>query len=263
MNFTIISNESILRRIPKFIDPRQKKILEGIIFGIDMFCISYTSLYSVLLQLSFDQESDNDSRFYSFVLCYISQILTVISRLRGLIPILIDDCKQEQVISQFMTSTESIRRVRNEFEHLNSKVDKLVKDNESVWGHLTWIYMYQEEFETNGTFYLHVLIPGFINDGNKQLFQNLPGLELKCPLGQITYYFLENKVIIDELFDLLSEYAVWLEKQLDSNIKIILEENKNKYSDIELSDALEPSARGFSGRFKMNCNPDIWQKQKL
>lgn len=35
MNFTIISDESILIKIPKCIDQRQKKNLEGIVFGFE------------------------------------------------------------------------------------------------------------------------------------------------------------------------------------------------------------------------------------
>jgi len=248
MHFKIIQEKSILRRLPICLNEKQKVILNGIVFGVDLFDLSYSSLFKSLWEISLNSNDENLETFSLSIVSDISLIINVISRLRGFIQIFAEN--PPPTIENFISHTESIRNLRNSLEHLNSKVDKLLKDKESVWGHLTWLSIPKISDPDNLIINSHIFIPGLISSGGPTIkLQNPCGKIIKNSICSVTYSFLQNEIVIDDLFESLSQAILFLEEQVLLNIDSTTKQVKGQYSKEDLEKALEPSAGGFYACF--------------
>lgn len=158
----MLSENSILRRIPSTLDPKQILFIDGIRHSVEMIDLAYSRLRKSLTHLALSQITPDDLRQMStHVFLDAWAMVDAIDRFRMLYSQMpgMTAVHSEPKIKPLNEVTQPFRELRNVADHLSQRADFVVSRNGSALGVLTWI----TGFEINPTaIWLCTLRPGTI-----------------------------------------------------------------------------------------------------
>ncbi|MDT5060531.1 MAG: hypothetical protein QOH63_990 [Acidobacteriota bacterium] len=141
----IVQANSPFRHLPVNLDRRQTLFLDGIRYAVEMIDLAYARLRQTLHQLSYldltnEHIKSDDSVMALRATAFLDawSIVDSINRFRVLIEQLPKLKKRDFNIDSFMRDTINILKLRNGVQHLPGEIQKLIQNNLTVWGTLSW-----------------------------------------------------------------------------------------------------------------------------
>lgn len=181
----MLSENSILRRIPSTLDPKQILFIDGIRHAVEMIDLAYSRLrenltYLALSQITPDQLRQTSTHVFLdawAIVDAIDRFRMLYSQMPGMTPV-----QSEPKIKSLAEITKPFRELRNVADHLSQRADFVVSKNGSALGVLTWI----TGFEINPlAIWLCTLRPGTIKAA-PEFHQDSILTTIDWPTDQIT-----------------------------------------------------------------------------
>lgn len=133
----LITADSALRHVPIDVPSKDKVMLDGVRYSIEIADRAHRRLRETLWIVSSKSEEDQVDRYVDMV-SDAWTIVDSIHRLRVL-------CEANSRLfnsgycREYAEVTKDVVLLRNSVQHMHSKLEKLVADKESAWGVLSWI----------------------------------------------------------------------------------------------------------------------------
>lgn len=136
----LVANESPLKNLPSILDKRQALLFDGLAHAVDIVGIAYSRLRSTLHEIGEVGRAEPEPTATVYLDSW--SCIDAIDRFRsllkgykggGIIP------KDDPAFEAFLTSTETVRKLRNVTDHVAARLDQLVSQNASVMGEISWI----------------------------------------------------------------------------------------------------------------------------
>ncbi len=150
----LINKNSVLFRLPKNLNSKQRLVLDGIRYSVQIADQSFLSLLNSLFMYSAIEPTLQSS---AAIFANAWSIVDSLTRLDKLLNCLTELHDQEP-IKQFREKAK-IKRMRNHIQHLDERFDKLVELRRPTWGTLTWI-RFEKDFLKSREFEHHTLTAG-------------------------------------------------------------------------------------------------------
>lgn len=153
----LINKNSVLFRLPKNLNSKQRLVLDGIRYSVQIADQSFLSLLNSLFMYSATEPTLQSS---AAIFANAWSIVDSLTRLDKLLNCLTELHDQEP-IKQFREKAKigKIKRMRNHIQHLDERFDKLVELRRPTWGTLTWI-RFEKDFLKSREFEHHTLTAG-------------------------------------------------------------------------------------------------------
>lgn len=135
----MISRDSILRRLPARLDPRQALFLDGIRHAGEIAGLAYPRLKATLTEIAVN-EHDSTEHLYTSAFLDAWSLVDVIDRFRALWALLPVTSRQAPPpgIQTFSELAQPIRDLRNVADHLAQRADYVVARKGTALGVLSW-----------------------------------------------------------------------------------------------------------------------------
>jgi hypothetical protein len=138
----LLGRQSVLRRIPVNIDPKQAIFLDGIRHAVEIMDVAYSRLRDTLTQLSLTPPtSDELSNISSHVFLDAWAFVDAVDRFRMLymqMPGIKFGAKKDG-IPTLQEATQEFRNLRNVADHLAQRADFVLSRNSAALGELSWL----------------------------------------------------------------------------------------------------------------------------
>lgn len=158
----MLSDDSILRRIPVTIEPKQALFIDGIRHAVEMIDLAYSRLRENLSNLALNPpKSGTLPKLVPYVFLDAWAMVDAIDRFRMLYSQMpgISFGESEPGIITLKDATKPFRELRNVADHLSQRADFVVSQGGAALGTLTWL----TGFEINPpTLWFCTLRPGTI-----------------------------------------------------------------------------------------------------
>ena len=176
----LIPDTSPLCRHPQALEPRQRLILDGIRYSVEITELAFRRLEEMLRTISQASEGSLPPAAFPRTLADIWTIIDSVNRLRTLVK-LMPKAMEVDYVQAFLSQTEVAQKMRNAVQHLPGRLDKLLSLQQPTWGTVSWITL-EEGCPTRGL--IHLLIPGSLQRGRFPM-PNPVGESLQVPLDLI------------------------------------------------------------------------------
>ena len=235
----IIPSGSTLKNIPSNLDPKQRVQLDGIRSSIEMADLAFRRLVQSLSLISKRAEQDFNSDNYTLAFSDAWTIIDSIDRLRGLLhPLAKSDQNDSNYIQGFIDSFTVIRVLRNGIQHVNGRIEKLVKNNSSVWGSLSWVAIDKNEPNSGK---VHVIIDGPIINNSSFPAVNPIEKDISYPISQIQLTAYEESVNISDIHEALRSLYNNMEEMLKPQFEGQPKSGATMHMSLSFTMALETS----------------------
>ncbi|RYZ84009.1 MAG: hypothetical protein EOP04_18850 [Proteobacteria bacterium] len=172
MRFT---TSSILYRIPVELEPRQRLLLEGIRYSVNMLFISWGQLKDVLQQISYKKEFDSE-KYQAFMSAWT--VVDCLDRIKSLFS------KLSSVgFENLYDSVADLRAMRNTYHHIYDRVDTSIELNYPLLGVLSWSC---KSYGEQNFLHLNMIAAGAQLDIREYEFINPAGQVVDIPIGMVT-----------------------------------------------------------------------------
>jgi hypothetical protein len=163
----MISENSILRRLPPGIEPKQMVFLDGIRHSAEIAGIAYSRLEAILTWLVSNSKDRAHPNSQAYIAAFMDAwaLVDSVDRFRMLwkmLPGFPFSESGESSQTHFEEITQPIRNLRNVTDHLAQRADYVASAGNPVLGLLTWV-TYPEGAPNHG--YTCVLAPGTTRAG--------------------------------------------------------------------------------------------------
>jgi hypothetical protein len=137
----LLPEDSPRKNLPSTIDPKQRVVLDGIRYSIEIAELSFNRLFDALLELSKRPDDPHGTFVEPFL--YAWSFIDATSRMRSLLPF-VPEYESSPEILCFISETEGIRSLRDNIQHLNDRIDKFAGIKLPPWGAITWFFVVQD-----------------------------------------------------------------------------------------------------------------------
>lgn len=180
----MLSQNSILKRLPPGFEARQVVLLDGIRHAAEISWLAFTRLDAALTWLV-DAAADDSYRSEVTIAAYMDawSLVDAIDRFRALWAIVPrEEAEKQNASPSFAELSQPVRNIRNVSDHLAQRIDYVAAKGSPVMGLLTWITFPQN---TNAECYSCALAAGTTKKANWQLV-NPAGLKIQLGPSQRT-----------------------------------------------------------------------------
>ncbi|WP_419569991.1 hypothetical protein [Rheinheimera sp.] len=142
----ILSQDSILRKVPACLNPKQALFVDGIRHSAEIIELAYGRLVKVLTEIAImPPEQQNVSAISASVFLDAWAIIDAIDRFRMLYQQMpgISFPKPELCEPTFEDLTKPFRALRNVADHLAQRADSVISKKGTALGVLSWITLYE------------------------------------------------------------------------------------------------------------------------
>ena len=178
-----IGHDSPLRLLPANLDRRQMLFFDGIRVATEMAESAYHRLAHSLQQAATNTIAPEDLPKL-VPLCFLDawSIVDSTNRLRVLLQRLPRFKQRAPSLQLFYRRTEGVVPLRNSVQHLDGEIDRLARDNYSVWGTLTWMVLMDAQI---GRFTVGTLASG-TQFGGAHPLPNPAGISMHSTVDHVT-----------------------------------------------------------------------------
>lgn len=236
---TIITRDSILRRLPGNLNRKQALYLDGIRHAVEIASLAYNRLQQTLTQIALaDLSEDYIVSRYTAAFLDAWCLVDAIDRFRSLWSSLPNSNYRapEPGAKSFSELAQPIRNVRNVADHLAQRADYVVAQNGSALGVLSWFTATRQD-GLEGV--ICTIVPGTLLTGMKTTIVNPVGHQIELPTGLIHLSAGEYRACLS---DVIPEIATRI-RQLESGFEQALRDL-----------ATEPSQAGADLLLKLNIS---------
>lgn len=144
----MIANNSILRRIPANIDPKQALFIDGIRHAAEIIDLAYSRLEKALTKIALEPPSSEElPNVVPYLFLDAWAIVDAVDRFRMLYQQMpgINFSPPEPGIETLTEVTQTFRDLRNVADHLAQRAEYVVANNGAALGTLTWITVFKAD----------------------------------------------------------------------------------------------------------------------
>ena len=232
----LINEKSPLRRLPNKLNPRQAQFFDAIRFAAEMMDLAYQRLLGHLLTLA-GPDVTNPQISASVAFLHAWSIVDSAHRLHGLVDNLPGLTKRNQSpeFRKFSEKADSVEKLRNAVQHMETEIHKSAEAGKAVWGTLSWIRgSYAGE-----TIYTCLLVSGAMMPGGSHEFINPAGLKIRMPIDHVTLRQGGTSVNLTEVVDAIAAVISLLEHALTNEFQQFPE---TAGSDMVIALAVQPGS---------------------
>ena len=211
----ILASHSPLSRLPLNMEPTQRAFLDGIRIAIEMVDISYVRLCATLYSLTMKTikkvlTTEQPGQNIAGAMLDAWAIVDSIHRLRELVDRLPQMKRKKPSYLLFREKTSKVHDLRNCVQHLKKEILRLVKENEPVWGRLSW-FTVTSRIPPAGFFCM--AISGTITPGKHPPFGPLQRV-VHVPVDLVTLHAYGINLDISGCMDAVNTLAKGFEEKL-------------------------------------------------
>jgi hypothetical protein len=208
----LINENSPLRRLPNNLKARQAQFFDAIRFAAETVDLAYQGLLAHLLTLA-GPDVTNPQVSASVAFLYAWSMVDSAHRLHGLIENLPGLAKKNQSpeFRKFSEKADSVEKLRNVVQHMETEIYKSAEAGKAVWGTLSWL----RATRPGETIYTCLLVSGAMMPGGSHQFINPAGLQIKMPIDHVTLTQGGTSVNLTEVVDAIAAIIRLLEKALE------------------------------------------------
>ncbi len=206
----IINAQSPLRRIPKSSNARQQVFFDGIRFAIEIADLAYRRLRETLWQVSSLDDATEYALEYASAVGDAWLIVDSINRLRALCCVA-PGIADKPYCRSFVQKVHPVKALRNSVQHLDGRVDVIIKKKSPVWGEISWAIV-TENPPVRAQ--LHTLAAGSFKAGEHR-FADIAGRQFTFPIDVIALTGEGETVVLSDLMTTTAEFVRQMEVDLD------------------------------------------------
>lgn len=215
----MIGQNSILRRIPPNLDPKQALFLDGIRHAAEFVEFAHRRLVETLTQLALTEQSGPDRRtMYTSAFLDAWSIVDAVDRFRALWSLLPGSmpAAKSPDTKTFADLSNSIRELRNVADHLATKADKVVARKGSALGWLSWFTILSADADgVKGL--ICTLMPGTLGRKLQGMMVNPAGRKVDTPsTGMIELSAGQHKANLSDIIPEMALRISALEAELEA-----------------------------------------------
>ncbi len=210
----IIQPNSTLRRIPVSFNVRQRAYFDGIVYSIEIADMAYRRLRETLWSISKKIAEDDDVQEYVHAVADAWLVIDSLNRLRAL-------CMSAPLIAEkeycrgFVQSLYTVKGMRNNVQHLDGRIDNMVRTKQPVWGSLSWAVVIDNP-PTKAR--LHTLVAGSFRPGEHEMVE-IGGRNFLLPLDAITLTAGGESLELSEMMVAAAGFSTLAEADLNQLIQ--------------------------------------------
>ncbi len=210
----MISQNSILRRLPPQLNRKQALFLDGIRHAVEIVDLAYTRLQATLTNIALGNQSE-PLRENLFTPAFLDAwaLVDAIDRFRALWDLMPNAQKGAVApdAKSFKELSQPVRDLRNVADHLAQRADYVVARKGTALGELSW-YTALNHQGTEGL--SCIIVPGTLGPGERQLV-NPAGKTSTYPTGMIHLAAGEYRVCLSDLLPEIERRVRFLEGALE------------------------------------------------
>ena len=198
--------------------------------------LAYQRLLGHLLTLA-GPDVTNPQISASVAFLYAWSIVDSAHRLHGLIDNLPGLAKRNQSpeFRKFSEKADSVEKLRNTVQHMETEIHKSAEAGKAVWGTLSWL----RESRAGETVYTCLLVSGAMMPGGSHEFINPAGLQIRMPIDHVTLRQGGTSVNLTEVVDAIASIINLLEHALTNEFQQFPE---RAGSDMVIALAVQPGS---------------------
>jgi hypothetical protein len=208
----IVADESPLRRLPSALNLRQRILLDGIRYAVEMGGLSYSRLLAALRAFSTLPNSVVGQRPFAAAFADAWCFVDAVNRLTKLIQSL-PGAEHDQGVQAFLQDMRPARDLRNSVQHITARVDHLVATKQHAWGAITWVTISSKDPMNCVS---HLIAAGSMYSGYRCAAENPAGKLLVEPISQVTLRAHGIEVIFEQIIAAMRREVRRLESMLSS-----------------------------------------------
>jgi hypothetical protein len=179
----LIPDSSPLYRHPEDLNRRDRLILDGIRYSVEITELAFRRLEETLKTISQFSGGTLSPGAFASTLADSWTIIDSVNRLRDLVRLLVRlRANEPDYVKEFISQTEVAWKMRDGVQHMGKKLDKLLSLKRPPWGTVSWVTL-EEGYPTRGL--IHLLIPGSFQRGRYPV-PNPAGESFRAFQGLIT-----------------------------------------------------------------------------
>jgi hypothetical protein len=158
----MIYQDSILRRVPLVVEPKQALFIDGIRHAVEILDLAYSRLRDTLTQVALDPPSSNElPKISPYVFLDAWAIVDAVDRFRMLYQEMpgLKKTSSEEGLEALRDVTQPFRDLRNVADHLAQRAEFVVAKGAAALGTLTWVTGFKD---SPPTLWFCTLRPGTI-----------------------------------------------------------------------------------------------------
>jgi hypothetical protein len=219
-----LKDDSILRKLPAVIDPKQMLFFDGIRHCAEICDFSYCRLKDVLTSIANDAEYPRELTTAAFVDAW--SIVDAMHRFKSLWKLqpnatLTPPLAPAQSIDQEFSD---VVKVRNVADHLAQQADRIVKKNGNALGELSWVTVNSTDPFSGLSC---VLLPGTAKNGKHSWHVPQKGDVIEVPTGKVRIRAGTNQADLSVAMVCLARRIENLESALASAFSGIVDQKAN------------------------------------
>ena len=210
----IVQPNSPLRRIPASFNVRQRAYFDGIVYSIEIADMAYRRLRETLWSISKRVDEDDDIHEYVHAVADAWLAIDSLNRLRAL-------CMSAPLIAEaeycrgFVQNLHPVKGMRNNVQHLDGRIDIMVRKKQPVWGSLSWAVV-TDNPPTKAR--LHTLVAGSFRPGEHEMV-DIGGRSFLMPVDAITLTAGGESLELSELMVATADFTALAEADLSQLIQ--------------------------------------------
>lgn len=210
----IVQPNSPLRRIPASFNVRQRAYFDGIVYSIEIADMAYRRLRETLWSISKRVDEDDDIHEYVHAVADAWLAIDSLNRLRAL-------CMSAPLIAEteycrgFVQNLHQVKGMRNNVQHLDGRIDIMVRKKQPVWGSLSWAVV-TDNPPTKAR--LHTLVAGSFRPGEHEMV-DIGGRSFLMPVDAITLTAGGESLELSELMVATADFTALAEADLSQLIQ--------------------------------------------
>lgn len=203
---------SILRRLPPGLSAKEMVALDAVRHSVDALAVVDERLRSNLTLVTEGREAGDQL----LTLCFLDawSFIDAADRVRSMAKLIAgrSSSLQEQ-ITAFMRGTESVRKLRNLADHLDSMIDRVITSGMPALGRLSWVTVTSTESAIVG-----VLQPGSVRTNKIKLqLPSVGGRRVRLPTGLVQLAAGQHVCWFDEVLEETDALVSQLEHAIEAH----------------------------------------------
>lgn len=213
----MISDSSVLRRLPQMLDRKQAIFFDGIRHAVEIIDFAHSRLQSTLTNIALSEPSGiTQTNLFTAAFLDAWVLVDSIDRFRALWELMPNVNKDTTApdFKSFKELSQPVRNLRNVADHLAERANYVVAHNGNALGELSWY----TALNPQGTEGLScIIVPGTIGQGQRHLV-NPMGRTSTYPTGMIHLAAGEYRACLSDLLPEIEKRVRLLEDAIERSI---------------------------------------------
>ncbi len=201
--------------------------------------LSFARLCRALLAITPDSSHDSSLPGFAGPFGDAWSIIDSVNRLRPL-TLLVPGAKKHPAVRAFLGATEPIRALRDNVQHIQSRVDRLVSQQLPTWGVISWVTLHDRDPVLIRS---HVIVAGSVSPGSHRL-ENPAGQRLRPPMDLVKLTAHGLTVDLGEALRSVAGLVTILENQLSRQFGNLPHAASDVYVAVDIVPAVDDNATG-------------------